>query len=665
MIVWLGLLPSLAVGAPTRVDDVLEHQRLHGYHSVFDAMEQMRAASDAPDANSPPDLQYRYYSRIVQLAVIGNDATAVKTALAPLEALGRSGRCAPCEPQTSLVRAQLAMWDGDDIRAQREVERAATLIGDQKSELRIQLASAQARLAEKDNRLADAIGHAVEALELSEQLSYPAIRADTLNSLVSLNANLGYIDRAQAYAEEGIALARQIGFDEVLGFLWLNQGNIYSITGDLGRQFAALNGALAIAGGDPGLARIEIITRSNLADYHLKTEDYDAALEQARKALALAGRHDDRHGTVVSSANIGLALAGLGRVDEGVAALRESIALAEQIDHKGYVSGITAELVRVLEGAGRYREALDAIHRIAEVEADVTRQERERAVLEVQERYATERKNREIARLEAENRARAAEVAARSLRQRLWAALAMVFALSAALLVQWLIRSRRNNKHLRAANANLAEESSHDPLTGAFNRRHFEQQMVRIGDDHETVVGLMVLDIDHFKQVNDRFGHDAGDAVLVELVRRLEGVLRSQDSVVRWGGEEFVLMLPGTAGVGLETLAMRVLQAVGGVPMQYAGRPLPVTASVGTAAHPVVPGQAWEDALRLADAAMYVAKQTGRNRAVLVTVDPDATDALAVATAQLEMARGGGQHPAVRVIEGPSQPLLPVRVAVG
>src|SRR5690606_19216337 len=138
-------------------------------------------------------------------------------------------------------------------------------------------------------------------------------------------------------------------FDEVLGFLWLNQGHIHSITGDLGRQFAALNGALAIAGGDPGLARIEIITRSNLADYHLKTEDYDAALEQARKALALAGRHDDRDGTVVSSANIGLALAGLGRVDEGVAALRESIALAEQIDHKGYVSGITAELVRVLE----------------------------------------------------------------------------------------------------------------------------------------------------------------------------------------------------------------------------------------------------------------------------------------------------------------------------
>src|SRR5690606_42040947 len=116
--------------------------------------------------------------------------------------------------------------------------------------------------------------------------------------------------------------------------------------------------------------------------------------------------------------------------------------------------------------------------------------------------------------------------------------------------------------------------------------------MARIGDDHGTVVGLRVLDIDHFTQINDRFGHDAGDAVLVELVRRLEGVLRSQDSVVRWGGEEFVLMLPGTAGVGLETLAMRVLQAVGGVPMPYAGRPLPVTAAVVAAGHAVDAGQA-------------------------------------------------------------------------
>jgi len=654
----LMLLAPFSTAAAT-VDDVLQTQRMHGYHSVSDALEQLRGATDVPASDSPPLRQYRYYSRLGELA--GADKALADEVLTRLDALARTGECPPCTADAALLRADVAMWAGDNTRAREYVEQAAGLIGDDESPLRLQLALVRSRLADNESRFADALGHSVDALALTERLGYPALRTEVLNSLVGFNADLGYTDRAAAYAEEGIALASEIGFDESLGYLRLNQGHLYSVTGDLGRQFEALSGALAISAGDPRLARIEITTRSNLADYHLKVGDNAAALEQARQAETLARAHEDNRGLVVSLANKGIAMAGLGQVGEGVAVLRESITLAEDIGHKGYIVGITAELVRVLEDAGRYREALEAMHRVDEVEADITREERERAVLEVQERYATDRKNREIARLEAENRASDAEMAARSLRQRLWAALAVVFALSAVLLVQWLVRSRRSNRRLRAINAGLAEESSHDPLTGAFNRRHFEQRMARLGEDDEAVVGLMVLDVDHFKQINDRFGHDAGDAVLVELVRRLGGVLRSQDSVVRWGGEEFVLMLPGTAGAGLETLAARVLEAVGGQPMQYGGRSLPVTASVGAAAHPVVPDHPWENALRLADAAMYLAKQTGRNRAALVTVAADGPDALATAMAQLDAAREGG-HSAVRVIQGPAQRPVPAAV---
>src|SRR5690606_25188153 len=148
-------------------------------------------------------------------------------------------------------------------------------------------------------------------------------------------------------------------------------------------------------------------------------------------------------------------------------------------------------------------------------------------------------------------------------RQRLWAALALAMALATIVLVQWLKKTRRQNRRLTDANADLAKQSVHDPLTGAYNRRRFEwlmeQHAQRVESGELGCVGLMLLDLDHFKQINDHHGHDAGDAVLVELTRRLRGLLRDQDAVVRWGGEEFVLSLPGTPPGGLEVLAQRVL----------------------------------------------------------------------------------------------------------
>jgi diguanylate cyclase (GGDEF)-like protein len=157
-----------------------------------------------------------------------------------------------------------------------------------------------------------------------------------------------------------------------------------------------------------------------------------------------------------------------------------------------------------------------------------------------------------------------------------------------------------------------------------FNRRHFEQLM---GQQEATIhgrsrdrkyqaaVGLVLLDVDHFKRINDSYGHAVGDEVLKAVATRLSGLVRGQDAVVRWGGEEFVLVLPGTSNVGLPIIASKAIEAIGREPVIHDGREISVRASAGAIAWPAWPGQHWMDAVNVADLALYLSKTNGRNRA--------------------------------------------------
>ena len=150
-----------------------------------------------------------------------------------------------------------------------------------------------------------------------------------------------------------------------------------------------------------------------------------------------------------------------------------------------------------------------------------------------------------------------------------------------------------------------------DPLTGVGNRRDFEEKLAlafarlsRFGEE----AALIMLDIDRFKSVNDNFGHERGDAVLVEASRRLGAVLRSTDSLSRWGGEEFVVLAPRTEEGAFE-LAERLRAAFAAAPFEEAGR---VTASLGLTFLGAGDGAA--SAIERVDRALYRAKNGGRNR---------------------------------------------------
>ncbi len=195
-------------------------------------------------------------------------------------------------------------------------------------------------------------------------------------------------------------------------------------------------------------------------------------------------------------------------------------------------------------------------------------------------------------------------------------------------------------RELAEANRRLEVASLTDPLTGLSNRRFLSlniepdlRQSVRntLGSaaPGERNGGLIFyfLDIDHFKQLNDRAGHAAGDRVLVELAGRLREAARDTDAVLRWGGEEFLIVSRWADRRAGEALAARLLSAVAGAPFAAApGASCEVTCSVGWAPYPWRPevpdAVHYEQVLTLADRALYVAKREGRNRAVGVLPGP-------------------------------------------
>jgi two-component system, cell cycle response regulator len=164
----------------------------------------------------------------------------------------------------------------------------------------------------------------------------------------------------------------------------------------------------------------------------------------------------------------------------------------------------------------------------------------------------------------------------------------------------------------------MREQATRDPLTGAWNRRALheilQREFLRARRAHKPMVVIM-LDLDHFKRINDTHGHQAGDAVLTEVAHRVLGVLRAYDSLGRYGGEEFMVIAPGCdAQSGLD-LAERLRESVVAGPITLAGDSIPVTLSLGVASLADDPTP--ESLIHRADQALYSAKNAGRNRYAL------------------------------------------------
>jgi diguanylate cyclase (GGDEF)-like protein len=161
----------------------------------------------------------------------------------------------------------------------------------------------------------------------------------------------------------------------------------------------------------------------------------------------------------------------------------------------------------------------------------------------------------------------------------------------------------------------LRDQVITDPLTGVFNRRHLVEQL-EVGQSPSPPAALLVIDVDRFKSINDRFGHEAGDAVLTGLVNLVRRTVRAGDVLFRMGGDEFLLYLPDASEAGALRVAEQLRASVTTAALLKQD---PVTVSIGVAE--LQEGDSLDAWIRRADAALYEAKRAGRNR---VARPPDA-----------------------------------------
>ena len=622
MAAWTVCLPALlwagTAAASARVDDIERSLRAQPEAAL------QSLAAVLPDTKGDERvralvLQAALQQRLADLP--GQEATA--------RALDDMAAAQPLAAAAAhLVRGQAWARQKPTGRADRALAAAAqALPPEAPDDLRLRILAAQAAVRQSLGKLDEAVALYQQALQLADRAGPPWRRAELRSSMAYTLFLARQTDSAQALNAEATALAHRAQDLSAQARAANTDAILFSALGRQAEELRASQLAITLAR-QAGDRRMEALTTANLADFHLKRGEYGAALALAQQTLPLAREVQDAPSEAVALINAGLAHIGLGRADEGMALIREALVIEERTSGLPGVADVHRELGQALEKAGRLTEAWAAWVEHRRLSEIVFQREQQQAVLELQESQEADRRGRELAALETDNRVQAAQLLGRELQQRLWALGLLAGALLLAVVAVLVRRMRQTNARLRHSNAELRVATERDPLTGLANRRHFQavmQQTAALSFEG----ALLLIDLDHFKRINDRHGHAAGDAVLMEMAQRLRAALREEDLTVRWGGEEFLVVVRQLPAEQVEALAERLLAAIGGRPVGFGSDSVAVTASIGFATFPLPPARealSWERAIDIVDTALYLAKAHGRNRAYGVrSLKPDST----------------------------------------
>ncbi len=359
--------------------------------------------------------------------------------------------------------------------------------------------------------------------------------------------------------------------------------------GDLGAAASELERALAVARrvGGPNSFALAVIY-STRADIRLLLGGAKDALADAERSIELLSAAEDPNPYVLGAsvrADVEARMA-LGQLDEALQAGESALAwLGDRVPQTR--SLILSTLASTLRAAGRLDEAYDALARSAELERQAFR---ELSDLQLRLERAT---------LEANAARRTSTALAAKNRQ----------------LAEAHTELERRARKLEALQGQLQEQAERDWLTGLHNRRYFARELERLlTEQRGGWFSLAVVDLDHFKSINDRFGHEIGDDVLVRVASLLCDVLRQPDIVVRSGGEEFLVLMPATELHAATACCERIRQRIRDERSGHIAAGLAVTASVGVASTND-PDQLAALA-RAADQRLYDAKRSGRDRVV-------------------------------------------------
>jgi diguanylate cyclase (GGDEF)-like protein len=549
-----------------------------------------------------------------------------------------------------LIRSGVQSWAGDTSRANALANEARNLVKTSTDRyIRYWAAMSVGISARLLGHSDEALNSLQDAFSLADSAKDHYRRSAALYQLSVLDLYLKQADKAFDESVAAFAEAKLAGSSWGMAKAKMAESATLEVLNKPKQELSTMQEALAIARAAKSDVT-ECYALINLADIYLRRKDYKAAYDISERGLKLAQQQDDNGLIAVSKANMGFALFGLNRIAEGKRLAEEALAEYERRGALAEIAGLLGDYGEYLASAGDFKAALALRDRQQRVTDKIALAVREKDVLEMQSKFESEKRIREIELLNREKNLQSIELQNRQWQQRIWWLLAAAFAASFAIVAFLYRKLRETNRLLADKNSELSFQSSRDPLTALYNRRHFQNFINegrgelerRRGAIERPVQALLLIDLDHFKLINDQFGHAAGDAVLIAVARRLRETLRETDMIVRWGGEEFLVFVPVAPVDRLDEIVLRVMNNISAEPIQYMGHYIHVTVSIGYSPVLLPPDDValgWERVIGLVDKALYMAKLHGRNRAYGVgRMLRSGDDALAAVDTDLEKA---------------------------
>lgn len=473
--------------------------------------------------------------------------------------------------------------------------------------------SAQWRVTQ--HQWASALADWMEAQRIANDLGQPRLQGMAMAYLASAHASLGHADQALSLLD---AAQRLVATDPLMrSRVAILAAWVYRTLSRTPQQLEALQQAEQTAR-EHHWPYVAALAHNQLADLHLHQRRPQQALAHATQADQLMPHAAPAYIQRAALHNLALSHVALGQFDQAKVLLERMSHIKAHRDDLNLRLQELRELDEFWAQAGRPKEALAAYHaerKLAlqgaeEFEQDTLQQLMVQGEVELQEEALRQAQQLSDARQDALN-------ASTRIRQLLWI-LGISVAAMAVITAVLLLVSRRRRRLLTHRRQQLEHLSGHDALTGLWNRARLAQSLQESGEGG--AFGLwMLIDIDHFKQVNDQLGHACGDQVIQQLAAVLRQALPPQASCARWGGEEFLVHWPGAKSMEATRLIGELLEAVRRAPWPAPLQTL--SASIGAVLWaPGPPGSApapaqWEEAVHAADLCLYGAKRHGRDQA--------------------------------------------------
>ena len=502
---------------------------------------------------------------------------------------------------------------GESVATWRAAAALAAALGDHEGEADAAAGAAAGLfvLGRYDEALAAAL--AAQRIADAHGLASEGAHASHLAGMV--HRALGQLDEALAALRRSAELARAAGATGLLIRALNEQGNVLHTGGQTAAALERKREAVALArtsGDEDALSDC----LNDMAIIAMDGGDWTTARRYLEESYAITERLGDPRERVIAATNLAGLVAYLREPGRARELLEQALALALASDLPAEEEQARGALAYALSRDGRYAEANAHLTRAYELRQQRLTAESARRTADLRALYDAERREAEIELLRRDREIQRLTLEREQVRRRWWAAGFAVAALFAAVLGTGWRMKVRSARALAAAKRRVEELARTDPLTGLANRRHAIERLhdeARRAQRGHAPFALVIADLDHFKRVNDSHGHACGDHVLVHFAGLLAATVRALDVAARWGGEEFLLILPGTDAAGAVTVAEKVRAQLAGSEVVWQGEPVPITATLGVAA--CCDGDV-DACLRAADAALYRGKEAGRNRVV-------------------------------------------------